>query len=253
MPQTYVSADQTSIITQSVVDTFQYFARLDANRFPMPEQDSDAGDKPTPNDPLSRKEPWYDSLHDNESARDFYQTHLLDDAVTQSQCTLQAAGLGDWQPTDMISIVSNSDELILLAAKVFRPMRCHLIYTNDAIGAMKARFDRVANQLTAIGKTPLPIEVPDSAGSLLAIANAVQQIARLNTGSNDVLIDVTPGRRAMQMAMLQTAKKSDRVLCWWQDTSIKTRRAMPCTNLQPLIWEVTTDNGLSPHCPRVPG
>jgi len=86
------------------------------------------------------------------------------------------------------------------------------------------------------------------AGDADALNKIAQIVASLPRDDGDILIDVTPGRLAMQMAMQQSAKVSDRVLCWWQNTSVKTRRATPVTNLTPLVWRVTTDNGLVSLC-----
>ncbi|MCM2374006.1 hypothetical protein [Aporhodopirellula aestuarii] len=205
-----------------------------------------AGHQPDPRSPLARREAWYDSIHSNQKAREFYETHLLDSAV-ESACTVLANnGQSAWRPTEMVSIVSNSDELAILAAKVFRPHTCHLIFTGGETGSMRSRYERVALHLAKLGFRPVPHAVRDSAASLQDISRVVAGITR---GQGDILIDVTPGRRAMQMAMLQSARQSDRVLCWWQDTSVRTRRAIPVTNLTPLLWKVTVDNGLLPLCP----
>lgn len=218
-----------------------------------------AGSPPRIDSPLDDRESWYDSIRDELSARAFYESHLMQDAVAVAKRHLASGSIDNWEPTTIVSIVSNSSELIKLATQTFHPENCVLIHTGGAISKQVLELTRwLEKQRSQATKPNCPryedpekTEVPDNVDSLAQIVQLVSAIPRTidpATGSSGVLLDVTPGKRTMTLAILQGAQKGDRILCWWHDTSAYNRRAKPLS-VQPLIWEVRESGGLIPICP----
>jgi hypothetical protein len=212
------------------------------------------GSSPQPDDPLPDRESWYDSLRDEESAREFYETHLLSDAIRVAKDHLGKGELAGWSPQTLVSIVSHSAELIKLASLMFAPKHCVLIHTGGSIGKSVTKltqwFDESSDRPGYAD--PNSSEVPDDVDSLEKIVSIVGSLPRNidpATGSSGVLLDVTPGKRTMTLAILQAAQQGDRILCWWHDTSRYNRRAKPLS-IQPLIWQVQVSGGLVPLCPQ---
>jgi hypothetical protein len=209
-----------------------------------------AGMEPGPQAPRADRVTWYLTRPANEEAAVFYQRAIMNDVIGDMKMVLESAGLKQWRPEHLVSIVSVSDELVVLALELFSPTYCHLIYTRDNQD-MKRRFKNIAtwveneNMVSGANKITLqPVPIEDSHGSLGTLVTVVEELER-NGNSGSVLIDSTPGKRAMSMSVLQGSKRGDRVLCWWHDTHPGTRRALPFS-LEMLLWEVGSDRALIP-------
>lgn len=91
-----------------------------------------------------------------------------------------------------------------------------------------------------VPKTELkPLRVSNDSTCLDVLATAFGGIP----STDSVVIDANPGRRSMQMKLLESARKGDWVLCWWHDTDIPSRRAVPFQE-KPLLWQVNADGAL---------
>lgn len=219
-----------------------------------------AGWPPKREDSLEVRERWYDSIRDESTAREFYDSHLIDDAKEAASEQLEKSDLHQWSPDTLVSLVSHSSELIRLAALTFRPKRCILIHTDEQSGgSIKQALCDLRNWFgqdkgRAPHGGPDYVQVSGTMESLDKIVEVISEVPRGavdSDGKSGVLIDVTPGKRTMILAMLQGARAGDRVLCWWHDTAPHNRRAIP-SSVQPLIWKVQVSGGLVPLCPPCP-
>lgn len=212
-----------------------------------------AGVEPDQTASREDKVAWYLSRPTNIKGDDYYRQNLLEEIASERRNELAKFHLENWQPDHLISIISNSDVLIPLATLVFRPKHIHLIHTPDtaAFKGMGKRYNAIKDWLSA-SKSRLPflenvhIEEPIILGDeLTALPQFVQTLSSLSrpTMDNHVLVDATPGKRAMQLAMMQGARRGDRILCWWHDTHPATRRPLPFSEKM-LLWEVAVDGAL---------
>jgi hypothetical protein len=180
----------------------------------------------------------------SKNAREYFVDRLLNDIVTKQREHLRRDHqILTWQPESLVSIISHSPELVLLAASLFHPRECHLIYTEETDSNMRPYFDEIAAWLSRTKSRPIPHPVKDDRSGLSELHQLVSQLPRPH--EHTVLIDSTPGRRPMSLALLQGAKKGDRILCWWTDTCVHTRRPRPFSEF-PLLWEVMGEGILKP-------
>lgn len=209
-----------------------------------------AGIEPGPHASRADRVTWYLTRPTHEEAANFYRRLILDEVIGDMKKVLESAGLGQWRPEHLVSIVSDSEELVVLALELFSPKYCHVIYTwkNEN---MKYRFKKIEtwiedkNRASAEDQISLePVRIEDSHAALGQLVTVVGDLSR-NEDSGSVLIDSTPGKRAMSMAALQGGKAGDRVLCWWHDRHPGTRRAIPFS-LKMLLWEIGSDRALIP-------
>jgi len=215
-----------------------------------------AGAEPSASDPVQRQIDWYLARITNADADKYYYKVLLPAIAAARRNELVQTELENWRPETLISIVSTSEVLIPLTAFIFRPRQLQLIYTRDSArsGDMEGRFKKVRTWINAnkaiypgladIDVLDPPLIIDDDLTALPEIVALVRDAYRA-TGESSVLIDTTPGKRAMQMALLQGAQHGDRILCWWHDTHQANRRAIPFSEKM-LLWEVTADSSLRP-------
>lgn len=207
-----------------------------------------------PDDSRESKVNWYLDCATTNEAREYYESQLLDEIVQHHRAQEWHVAHQDLfavRPKALVSIVSNSPELVKLAVVLFRPESCHLIYTQEEGGVMERFYEQTASWMlrrntdpAAQRCAPVPHAVHDSAAALGTLAGIVTALER-TPGAGPVLIDMTPGRRPMSMALLEGSRQGDRVLCWWTDTDRLTRRAVPFTEF-PLLWEITAERVLKP-------
>ncbi len=209
-----------------------------------------AGMEPTPQAPRADRITWYLTRPTNPDAAKYYQRAIMNDVISDMRNELESKGLEQWRPEHLVSIVSAADELVILALQLFSPKYCHLIYTRDNQD-MKIRFEKletwVNNRNEASGESKIvlrPVPIEDSHRCLETLVAVVANLEQSgNKGS--VLVDSTPGKRAMSMTALQGTKQGDRVLCWWHDTHPGTKRAVPFS-VEMLLWEIGSDRVLIP-------
>lgn len=128
----------------------------------------------------------------------FYWTHLLP-PVTQRCRSQVLAEYGDCQPSRMVTIVSGSPELVLLAARALDVKRCLLLYTPhdaDARRDQTQAMQMVQGLLEADGRDCLPAAFEDSRSLESQIPEAVR---RFGAGQppEALVLDLTPGNKWM--------------------------------------------------------
>lgn len=214
-----------------------------------------SGTEPTSAEPLQQQIDWYLSRATNNESDDYYYKVLLPAIAVIRRNELAGTEISNWRPGYLLSIVSNSEVLIPLTSLIFRPRKLQLIYTHDTPQSrgMEERFNKFESWLTEIKKIHpelsevellRPLVVDDALESLPKFVDCLKRIPR-DAGKPSVLIDSTPGKRAMQLAMLQGAQQGDRILCWWHNTHLANRRPIPFSEKM-LLWEVTAENMLRP-------
>lgn len=212
-----------------------------------------AGAEPSAAEPRQQQVDWYLTRATNQDADQYYYRVLLPAIASARRAELAGTELAHWRPEYLVSIVSNSEVLIPLTALIFRPRKLQLIYTRDTPQSrgMGKRFDKIQAWLTNIKGTDSglngvelqsPLVVDDELDALPQFVDCLQQLPRAS-GQPSVLIDTTPGKRAMQLAMLQGAQRGDRLLCWWHNTHVANRRPIPFSEKM-LVWQVAADSML---------
>ncbi len=208
-----------------------------------------AGLEPDVAAPKASRVDYYLTRGTNQQADDFYRRNLLNSIAAERRSDLERSKLKNWQPEHLVSIVSNSDVLIQLAVLIFRPKQLHLIYTRDGQVSfgMHKRFMALENWLMQEQQLISSGNMHEKAidDDLLELPELAKYVANLSRGAGrtDVLVDATPGKRAMSLAMLEGVKKGDRVLCWWHDTHKATRRPIPFSE-KVLLWQTESGGAL---------
>ncbi len=240
---------------------FKRFAVPDANRNSVPFKDVSAveglrdntdlheairaacllaGDEPTGNDPMEQRLAWYHALTSHKRAFEYYCECLIDDVVKLAREKIEPFDIAPGSVDDLILIQSNSDELVLLSARVFEPRRLHVIHAGED---MKQRWQQseaeIRRMLPDLETTAYAVS--DDVTGLGSIRKIVADLPR-RAGSIDcrsqsgVVIDALSGRRVMSLAMTDASRVGDRMICWWQDQHPQTKRSEPMS-LKPLVWE----------------
>ena len=125
----------------------------------------------------------------------------------------------------------------MLAVELFGCQKLHLIYTDDDSGYGARNLDafraRLANRFDWLqaDDAVVGIRIEDTRAGLRTITQQVQLIQRQ---PDDLLIDATPGKRVMQLAMAEAVQPGDRMLCWFHEFDSQSRRPKPFT-VEPLL------------------
>ncbi|MCA9167060.1 MAG: hypothetical protein KDB23_05310, partial [Planctomycetales bacterium] len=189
---------------------------------------------------------WY--LHSSRpKSTDFYGRELLRPIARLLRGQIDnVTCLQGWRPDHLVTIASTAEELIPLAISVFDPKRCTLFATRDveikkSVDAAKGWLEDRDRALRLRLRTIDIVRLENDISALSTMTQRVRHLERLNVdGCSGILLDLTPGRRVMQMAVLEGARQGDRIACWWHNTDPITRRSVPFTE-QPLVWEVKSD------------
>lgn len=170
----------------------------------------------------------------NESkADDYYNSHLLDDII--ARCRDKIPGeFADVQPRLLVSVVSNSPELIDIGVGIWRPDCCILLYTTspDMSGALEKARASIRKRRPGIHVEALEIRDGDDVAQLARQVRA--KVADPASGSGDVVYDVTPGTKLMSLALFRAARDDD-LICYLSSRMVE-RRAVPGTE-QPQVWK----------------
>jgi len=130
----------------------------------------------------------------------FYWTHLLP-TITQRCRSQVRSEFAACRPMRMVTIVSGSPELVLLAARALDVRHCLLLYTpdpdprRDQTGAMQM----VQQLLEADGRQGLPQPFRDDPTLQQEIPAAVRQFAE-GQPPESLVLDLTPGNKWMTWA-----------------------------------------------------
>ncbi len=130
---------------------------------------------------------------------EYYWTHLL--PTITHRCRARLLGhYPDCQPTQMVTIVSGSSELVLLVARSLDVRRCLLLYTPDknASQDQTGRMEMVRDLLEADGRVCVPAAFANDETLEREIPAAIHRFVPAQPPETLVL-DLTPGAKWMTL------------------------------------------------------
>lgn len=209
-----------------------------------------AGDRPGKDAPLRNRLAWYHALTSPKQAFEYYCECLIDDVVKLAREKIRPFDIAPGIVDDLITIQSNSDELVLLSARVFQPKRLHVIHAGEGMAERWRRSEAEIRRMLRDVETTA-YAVSDDLTGLDSIRQIIANLPRRDVSmdcrsQSGVLIDALPGRRVMSLAMTDASRVGDRMICWWQDQHPPTKRPEPMS-LKPLVWECRRGD---PHSER---
>ncbi len=127
----------------------------------------------------------------------FYWSHLLPAIIQRCRGQVRCE-YGACRPTHMVTIVSGSPELVLLAARALDVRHCLLLYTPDTASRrdQTAAMQMVKELLEADDRHCLPWAFRDDETLEREIPNAVRQFAE-GRAPESLVLDLTPGTKWM--------------------------------------------------------
>jgi hypothetical protein len=176
-----------------------YLAELDA---PPPRDETAAG--------RERRADYYLRLAGRDAGRAdaYYRADLLASIV--ARCRAQAADLACPAAPRLVTVASDSPELVLLAVEALRPRRCLVLHTADEGG--RTRRDAVLQLLAGNGVGCVPEPAPFDDGDALPAELSAATAAFVGAAA-DVVFDLTPGSKLMSLALaLRVARPGDWLL-----------------------------------------
>ena len=129
----------------------------------------------------------------------YYWSHLLP-TITQLCRAHLLERYPDCRPTHMVTIVSGSPELVLLAARALDVRSCLLLYTpdEDARRDQTKRMQMVRELLEADGRACVPAPFVDDQTLEQQIPAAINRFV-LGQSADDLVLDLTPGTKWMTL------------------------------------------------------
>lgn len=214
-----------------------------------------AGLEPGVKHSIDQRLQWHATLS-RKPAQEYFVRCLLADVVEKSRMDLNWKQLENASQRKLIAVFSQSVDLLWQSWMLIQPQELNILCTQD----LRQECDRFVAELQQyIQSHPenteawackvQVIEVESSIKCLSQISLALQHrkdvpdAAESPRDWNGTVIDLTSGRRSMQLAELQGAQPGDRLLCWWSDTVNDTRRP-DLTRCIPLMWQIDADGKL---------
>ncbi len=130
---------------------------------------------------------------------EYYGTHLLPTITHRCRARLLAR-YPDCQPTQMVTIVSGSPELVLLAARSLDVRRCLLLYTpnKNASQDQTGRMEMVRALLAADGRACVPAAFANDDTLEREIPAAIHRFVQ-SQPPDTLVLDLTPGTKWMTL------------------------------------------------------
>ncbi len=130
---------------------------------------------------------------------EYYVSHLLPTIIYRSRQQLLEQ-YPDCQPTQMVTIVSGSPELVLLAAHALDIRRCLLLYTpsENPSHDQTGRMEMVRRLLQADGRDCVPAAFANDKTLEHEIPAAIHQFAQ-GQSPDTLVLDLTPGTKWMTL------------------------------------------------------
>lgn len=182
-------------------------------------------------------------------AADYYKSVILRDIVPYVRQPLdEIPELTGWRPDTLVTVVSGSPELVMLAVRVFLPRRCLLVYTPSdqemarKFGELRAWISRQTRSDDEAREPFVQVDevrVQDNSSLAATLSRDLRQRLAADSPSS-VLFDLTPGKRIMSLGLADAAAPGNRLLCWWHDTDPQSRRAK-ITSERAIVWQVEPD------------
>ncbi|GIW83338.1 MAG: hypothetical protein KatS3mg105_5145 [Gemmatales bacterium] len=229
-----------------------------------------AGSQPSMHDRLEDRATWYDSLVSHDQARVYFESHILPDISHRGRRQIAAVDSCILNPDSLLSIYSGSEDLLWLTAVTWTPRRLVYLCTEDfaprCVHFVQRLMDRWQDVVarcrhnSSIDDQEQRWAISVAAGEpssdppeivikkVAKDSTCLTQLATLRAScpvpsGRSCVIDATPGRRAMQIALTASTEPGDVIFCWWHSTSQATRRPVPL-DLEPNLWVVEQDRRL---------
>ncbi|HZW34071.1 MAG TPA: hypothetical protein VFF52_25330, partial [Isosphaeraceae bacterium] len=179
--------------------------------------------RPGPESSLDLRRRYYLRQVDRELQRNYYIQDLLPELAVYYRDQLPPA----CRPTHLVTIASQSPELVILLANAIKPRRCLILYTQDNRGHMETAMIGVRRSVQSCDVQPRPFTKGDAmAGEIRQhVLNFTQAVS-----PGDVLFDLTPGHKEMSLVLaLRVAPRGSYLFYLRHDTDPDTRAAIPET------------------------
>jgi hypothetical protein len=157
----------------------------------------------------------------------YYRESILPEVVERLR-RLREERWPDWRPSHLVTILSTSEELVPLAAGALAVRHVLICYTPDGEkGRLSIAAGRLRGDLAARGIACTLAPFRD--GSPLEIEAALRphvQAFTAGAGPNDVVLDMTPGKKPMTLALERLAPAGS-WLVYWRHAQLGDRRPDP--------------------------
>jgi len=190
---------------------------------------------PADDAPIAVKNRYYATLPNDADADRYYRTRLLPQVVNHARTHLPPQALDRSLPQIVVSIVSFTAGLAEVVDQLLCPQRTYLIHTPNLNKKAKELCDVLAenrSQREMPGQFVFFIEVSDDVAGLDAIT---QEVASIERQPGQLVLDATPGRRAMGAAAEDGLGDGDQLWYWYNEN--QNRRPVPFS-IVPRIYEI---------------
>lgn len=197
---------------------------------------------PTGEDGDDAKNNWHQTLPTVADKREYYCRCLLPEVVQRNRARL--GGVRQAQHVKhLVSIISWQWELLLLNMEVYQPENKLFFHTK---GGMKNELDQMLNVCRGSQSEKIAaVEVRDSLAGNDGLRRMAEEVEKIVRKPGELVFDVMPGRRAMQMMLLPAARPGDLVHCWWVDTGGVANTVLPMS-VKPMLWQIDDAGVLQP-------
>ena len=197
---------------------------------------------PTVEDDDDAKNNWHQTLATVADKREYYCRCLLPEVAQRNRTRL-----GDVRQAQhvkhLVSIISWQWELLLLNMEVYQPENKLFFHTK---GGMKNELDQMLSVCRGSqGEKIGAVEVRNSLAGNDGLRKMAEEVDKIERKPGELVFDVMPGRRAMQMMLLPAARPGDLVHCWWVDTGGVANTVLPMS-VKPMLWQIDDDGVLQP-------
>jgi hypothetical protein len=163
---------------------------------------------PAFSDPRGDRAAYYLRQRDHEWARQYYRDNLLSEIA--GELRRQCESLGGPSATHLVTIASDSPELVYMGLVAFQPARCLILYTRDKHAMLEQITSMCAQRRSACEVVPMAFESPDEL--LVQMGAAVEQFT-LGADPESTVLDLTPGTKEMSMSLaFEVAKPGNRLI-----------------------------------------
>lgn len=180
----------------------------------------------------------YNHIANRDEAIEYYLECLVDDLADDVRA--KAAAPEQLACRFLVTIASDSYELVCLSHLVFRPQCSLILYTSDDNPRYKEYAEKARDWLKARGFSPRVKQLTQSA-DLLGLVHQVRASLRELLAEGDspegLVVDVTPGKKTMGLAWAYAAPPESRIV-YWDSEFDKVLRKPKLFTERPMIYRV---------------